>query len=122
MRKVKLLFTVVTALLCPMLVFAQSTVSGKVTSSEDGQPVIGATVYVEGTTTGAVTDVAGTFVLKGIPASAQCKFIVVSCIGYVQKLVPFAEKISVVLDPDKLLLDEVVVTALGITKSQKSLG
>ena len=68
MRKVKLLFTVVTALLCPMLVFAQSTVSGKVTSSEDGQPVIGATVYVEGTTTGAVTDVAGTFVLKGIPA------------------------------------------------------
>ena len=122
MRKVKLLFTVVTALLCPMLVFAQSTVSGKVTSSEDGQPVIGATVYVEGTTTGAVTDVAGTFVLKGIPASAQGKFIVVSCIGYVQKLVPFAEKISVVLDPDKLLLDEVVVTALGITKSQKSLG
>lgn len=122
MRKTKLLFALVTALLCPVLAFAQNSVTGKVTSSEDGLAVVGATVYVEGSVTGAVTDADGVFEIKNLPASAKGKSIVVSCIGYVQKVVPFAAQVNVVLDPDKMLLDEVVVTALGITKSQKSLG
>ena len=122
MKKFKLLIAFVAALLVPALAFAQSQISGVVTSSEDGQPVVGATVYVEGTMLGTVTDAKGAFTLRGIPASAKSNQIIVSCIGYEVARVAPAAKLNVTLAPDKMLLDEVVVTALGITKSQKTLG
>ena len=54
------------------LVFAQNrTVTGIVISEEDGEPIIGASVLVEGTTMGAITDMNGKFVLNGVPASAK---------------------------------------------------
>ena len=53
--------------------FAQSQVSGKVTSSEDGSPVIGASIKVAGTNTGTVTDIDGNFSLNA-PANAKLRY------------------------------------------------
>lgn len=54
------------------LVTAQtSTVSGIVVSEEDGEPVIGASILVVGTTLGSVTDIDGKFSISGVPHSAK---------------------------------------------------
>ena len=52
------------------MALAQTQVSGKVTSAEDGEPVIGASIKVVGTKTGAVTDIEGNFSLN-VPAGAK---------------------------------------------------
>lgn len=54
-------------------------VVGVVTSAEDGQPVIGASVQVKGTSQGTITDVDGKFVMDNVPGSA--KTLVVSFVG-----------------------------------------
>lgn len=65
------LMTVAAALVVSTsMAFAQSQISGKVTSSEDGSPVIGASVKIVGTKTGTVTDVDGNFLLNA-PAGAK---------------------------------------------------
>ena len=56
------------------LVNAQvSKVTGNVTSEEDGLPVVGASVFVKGTTVGTVTDIDGNFTLSNVPSSAQVR-------------------------------------------------
>lgn len=83
-------------------------------------PVIGAGVVVAGTTNGAITDVDGSFTLNNVPKGAT---LVVSCIGYETVEVVFnGQPINVTLREDSELLDEVVVTALGISREKKSLG
>lgn len=95
-------------------------VSGVVTAEENGEPVIGASVAVVGTTLGTITDVDGRFVLREIPASAtQLK---ISYIGFVSKVVAITPQVNVALKTDTKLLDEVVVTALGISREKKALG
>ena len=46
------------------MAFAQTSVTGKVTSSDDGEPVVGASIKIVGTNTGTVTDIDGNFVLN----------------------------------------------------------
>lgn len=102
-------------------VFAQaSSVKGLVISEEDGLPVIGASVLVKGTTIGTITDFEGNFVLSGIPE--ENKTLVISYIGMQTQEVPVKSDIKVVLKSDSKLIDEVVVTAIGIKRSEKSLG
>ena len=60
-----------------------STVSGVVTSEEDGEPVVGASVLVQGTTLGTVTDIDGKFTIPGVPSSA--KTLRVSFVGMQQQ-------------------------------------
>lgn len=100
-------------------VLAQTQVSGIVTSSEDGQPVIGASVIVSGTKVGTVTDVDGNF---SFTAPAGAKTIKVSYVGMQTKEVSIGQNLKIVLNPDARTLDEVVVTALGIKRSAKALG
>ena len=96
-------------------------VTGVVMSSEDGQPVIGASVIIKGTTTGAVTNFEGEFTLTDIPVGAQT--LVVSCIGMTSQEVAITSgKITVTLDPDSEMLADVVVTAMGISRQEKTLG
>ncbi|MCR5561019.1 MAG: SusC/RagA family TonB-linked outer membrane protein [Bacteroidales bacterium] len=110
------------SLLMPVLGFAQTRqVTGKVTSAEDGSPVYGATVFVEGTSIAAATNADGVFVLRDIPASAKDKPIVISCLGYAEAKVAMAPQVNVVLDTDNFI-DEIVVTAVGIQRSERSLG
>ena len=94
-------------------------VTGTVTSSEDQLPVIGAAIVVKGTTIGTVSDFEGKFTLD-VPRDA--KVIYVSYVGLKTKEVAVAPVLNIVLDSDSQALDEVVVTAMGLTREKKSLG
>jgi TonB-linked SusC/RagA family outer membrane protein len=102
--------------------FAQTrTISGIVTSSEDGSAIPGVTVQVKGTTVGTTTDLDGKYMLEVKPGY---KVLVFSYVGMKTKEVALGNQnqINVVMDPDVLQMDEVVVTAIGITKTKKALG
>ncbi|MDR2232582.1 MAG: SusC/RagA family TonB-linked outer membrane protein, partial [Tannerella sp.] len=103
------------------LVTAQTRrVTGVVISADDGEPVIGASVVVKGaTTTGTVTDVDGRFELN-VPSNANT--LVVSYIGMITQDAAVSQTMRVVLQSDTQQLDEVVVTALGMSRDKKSLG
>lgn len=120
----KKIFSVMLTLVLGMsMAFAQTrTVTGTVTSAEDGQPVIGASVFVKGATNvGVVTDLDGKFVLNGVPTSATT--LVVSSIGMISKEVPVAAVVNVVLDADSEVLEEAVVTiAYGAAKKSTLTG
>ena len=94
-------------------------ITGSVISAEDDQPVIGASVIVKGTTTGTVTDYDGKFSLS-VPSAA--KTLVISYIGMAAQEVAIAPNVRVLLKADTQNLDEVVVTALGISREKKALG
>ena len=94
-------------------------VSGKVISAEDSSPVPGAGVIVNGTTLGTVTGADGAFSLN-VPADA--KTLIVSCLGMKTQEVDAQDGIVVVLENDFNALNEVVVTAMGITREKKALG
>lgn len=95
------------------------TVSGKVTD-KNGEPLIGVYVLLQGTTSGTSTDVDGNYSLQA-PADATLMY---SLIGYRVVAVPVQGKaiLNVVLEEDAVMLDDVVVTAMGISKSEKALG
>ena len=97
-----------------------TTVRGIVATEEDGESVIGASVIVKGTSLGTVTDVNGRFELSGLPPSATR--LLISYISLMAKEVAIAPQVSVTLKSDTHLLDEVVVTALGISREKKALG
>ena len=102
------------------LVNAQvSKVTGNVTSDEDGLPVVGASVLVKGTTVGTVTDIDGNFTLSNVPSSAET--LVISFIGLESQEVKIQPVVKVVLHSDSEVLDEVVVTAMGISREKKAL-
>ena len=106
--------------ICIGLVNAQvSKVTGTVTSHEDGLPVVGASVLVKGTTVGTVTDIDGNFTITNVPSSAGT--LVVSFIGMKAQEVAIKPVVNVTLKSDTELLDEVVVTAMGISKEKKAL-
>lgn len=101
--------------LSAMTVMAQRTVKG-VVSSADGQPITGATVYEKtaGKVHGTVTDVDGRFELKNVPEKAVLE---VSFIGYRTQTVRVGKgDLSISLDEDKALIDEVVVVGYGTQK------
>ncbi len=94
------------------LVTAQTQkVTGVVISEEDGQPVVGASVLVKGTTLGTITDVDGNFNLSNVPSSA--KTLQISYIGMQTQEVTIKPKLKIVLKSDTEVLDEVIVTAYG---------
>lgn len=96
-------------------------VFGVVTSSEDGAPVVGASVLVEGTTIGTITDIDGNFEITNVPSSSKTlRISFVSMKTAEVKIV--SGKMTVVLSPDTEVLDEVVVTAQGLTRKEKSIG
>lgn len=102
------------------LVSAQTkTASGRVISSEDGQPVIGAGVYVKGSNQGVSTDLNGQYSIT-VPAATQT--LVVSYVGMKTVEVAAGQNVTVTLDPADRELGEVVVTAMGIKRSEKTLG
>jgi len=100
------------------LTFAQQTISGSVTD-ESGLPLPGATVAVEGTSTGTTTDFDGNYSIQ----AADGQTLVISYVGYksVSIAVGAGADYSASLQPDQLL-EEVVVTALGIERNSKALG
>ncbi|HWZ35964.1 MAG TPA: TonB-dependent receptor plug domain-containing protein, partial [Mucilaginibacter sp.] len=101
--------------------FAQQArlVSGRVVDVADGTTIIGASVKVKSTGVGVTTDINGNFKVS----AADNDVLVISYIGYITQQVPASEASGTIrLASDKRALNEVVVTALGITKQVKSLG
>ncbi|MBR3075384.1 MAG: TonB-dependent receptor plug domain-containing protein, partial [Bacteroidales bacterium] len=99
---------------------AQSTITGIVTD-ENGEPLIGAGVVIQGTTTGTVTGLDGDYTLN-VPADAEN--LVFSFIGLADEVVPIEgrTKIDVVLKSDNTILDEVVVVGYQTVKRRDLLG
>ncbi len=104
-----------------LLVNAQvKTVTGRVTSASNGEPLIGVSVSIPGTTIGVNTDADGRFSLSRIPASAkQVRF---SFIGMETQTLAIKGVMNVALKSNDHVLGGAVVTALGIKRSEKSLG
>ena len=99
--------------MCPLWISAQNvTVKGMV--SDDGGPVIGATVKEKGSTTGSVTDLDGKYAISVKPGS----ILQVSYLGYQTQEVRVGNKttVNVVLKPDEKMLNEVVVVGYGQMK------
>ena len=97
-----------------------SKVAGVVVSADDGQPVIGASITVKGTKVGTITGMDGDFTFSNLPADA--KTLVVSFIGMKSKEVSVQPNMRIVLEANSKMLNEVVVTAMGISKEKKALG
>jgi TonB-linked SusC/RagA family outer membrane protein len=97
---------------------AQTNVSGTVTSSQDGEPVVGAAVKVEGTNTGTVTDVDGHFRLSA-PAGAR---LTISYLGMKPQTLKAGSNMRVVMEADNKTLDEVMVVAYGTQKKSSFTG
>lgn len=103
-------------LLFSSTVMAQTlSISGKVTDKNSQEPVIGASVLIEGTTNGTITDVDGHFMLSNVPAKGN---LVISYIGYATQTLPINGKtnFSIALAEDTETLDEVVVVGYGVQK------
>ena len=93
-------------------------VSGTVVD-DTGETVIGASVVAKGSTVGTVTDLDGNFSLE-IPSDA--KTILISLIGSKTKEVAAGTNLKILLEPDSKMIEEVVVTAMGISREKKALG
>lgn len=111
-------------LFCTTLLTAQSgqqTVSGNVTSMDDGTPLPGVSIIVKGTALGVSTDFDGNYSVI-VPAGGST--LVFSYLGFkaVEVSIGGRTTINVALETSAESLDEVVVTALGIKRSEKSLG
>ena len=97
------------------------SVTGRVTDAS-GQPIVGASVIVRGTTVGVSTDTEGRFALE-VPSPAASQTLEVSYLGYETATVPVGSRTSfeVTLQESSSEIEQVVVTALGIKRQEKAL-
>lgn len=116
--KRKLLFFI-TGFLIIQHVWAQTSITGKVISAEDKEPVIGASVVVKGTSTGVITDYDGVFTLS-IPDNNR--MLVISYIGMQTQEVTAKPGLTVVMQTATQDIDEVIVVAYGTSKKSSFTG
>lgn len=108
----KRILSILPLFLVAVLAMGQREVSGVITAAEDGQPVIGATILVKGTSTGTATDIDGKYTLT-VPGNNAT--LVISYTGFktVEIAVGDRSQIDVVMESSVSILDEVVVTGYG---------
>ena len=106
-------------LFCSFTIVQAQTVTG-IVKDANNEPIIGASVAVKGTTTGTLTDTEGNYKIS----AGSNSVLVFSFIGYTSKEVPVGSQkvIDVTLEESSQQLDEVVVTALGMSRDKKALG
>ena len=114
--KQKLTILLVDLFLCIGVANAQTLINGTVTSADDGQPVIGASVMIVGTKTGVVTNVDGKFSLTSTKSNPM---ITVTYIGMKTQTLRGTQNMKIVLQSDAQKVEEVVVT--GMQKIDKRL-
>ncbi|MEX0359526.1 MAG: SusC/RagA family TonB-linked outer membrane protein [Allomuricauda sp.] len=115
-------FLLLVSFLCLQATMAQEKrISGNVTDSGTGEPVPGINVVEKGTRNGTSTDFDGNYT---IAVSNDAAILVFSAIGYTEQEIAVGQQttINVTLGEDVESLDEVVVTALGLSREKKSLG
>lgn len=105
---------------CFMAGFAQSTITGTV-KDNNGDPLIGASVVINGSSKGAVTDLDGHFTLPNVPDNAKIR---ISYVGYKDRIIDAKGKstIDVSLDEDNAMLSELVVVGYGVVKKSDLTG
>ncbi|MBR2265178.1 MAG: carboxypeptidase-like regulatory domain-containing protein [Paludibacteraceae bacterium] len=111
-RIISILFT-----LCVIPSFIQAGIRGTI-FDENNEPVIGANVVIEGTSTGTITDFDGNFELDAQPGQK----LVVSYMGYIAQTIAAADGMKVSLVPDTKALEEVVVIGYGASKKSNISG
>ncbi|UKJ07695.1 SusC/RagA family TonB-linked outer membrane protein [Solitalea lacus] len=118
--KKRLLYLMAVLLLVNTALAQNRTITGTVTDKADGGPIPGVSVIVKGTSVGAQTNVEGKYSI----AVQQGAILVFKFVGYTTKEVTVgtSSTVNVSLDQDNKQLGEVVVTALGIKRAEKSLG
>ncbi|GAB3262206.1 SusC/RagA family TonB-linked outer membrane protein [Larkinella harenae] len=122
MKELVRIYMGVALLFCSSLVMAQQVeVSGRVTSEGDEAALPGVNVSVKGTTTGTLTDADGRYSLR---VNAGTAVMIFSYIGFETQEIRAENRrdINVVMKQDNKMLNEVVVTALGISRDKKALG
>ena len=119
MRKIVLAFGVCLALISSA--YAQHTVTGTVVSGSDGQPIPGLTVVEKGVNNGTITDADGNYSITVQSGDATLVF---SFVSMETQEIPVNGRsaINVTMKSKDVAVDEVVVTALGISRAKKSLG
>jgi TonB-linked SusC/RagA family outer membrane protein len=117
----KLSFLLVMLLLTAAQVLAQRTITGKVTSADDGGGIPGVTVLVKGTSNGVLTDLDGKYSISVPKDATALQF---SFIGMTTQevMLTASNLVDVVMQSEAQNIEGVVVTALGITREKKSLG
>lgn len=117
MRKLTFLLTLL--FIGVSVVLAQTTYSGKVVSAEDGEPIVGATVMVKGTTTGTITNANGNF---SVATPANNRILVVTYVGMKSQEVQASQNMVIRLESDTEELEEVLVVAYGTTRREAKTG
>ena len=99
---------------------AQQTVTGVVTSADDGETLPGASVKIKETSTGTTTDMDGKYKLS----VSKGQTLVFSYIGYTPKSVKYTGQptINVTLSSDDVTMDEVVVVGYGVRSEERRVG
>ncbi|MGD2034627.1 MAG: SusC/RagA family TonB-linked outer membrane protein [Bacteroidales bacterium] len=98
----------------------QRIITGQVTEASTGEPLIGASVQLNGTLRGVITDANGNYRIE-VPEDTE--YLIVSYVGYVPIEIKINDQdvINISLQTDKIDVDEVVVTALGISREEKKI-
>jgi TonB-linked SusC/RagA family outer membrane protein len=114
MKKISMLFALVVALSLQGL-YAQRVITGNITSEEDGLALPGAAVIVKGTTIGSITDLDGNYTIT-VPDDAEV--LSFSFVGLLTQDIPLGDQevIDVVLAPDVVGIEEVMVVAYRTVK------
>ncbi len=120
MKKILMIF-VLTLAIAAIALGQAVQISGTVTSQEDGLPIPGVSVTIKGTTVGVLTGPDGSYLLSAPQTSRTMVF---SFIGMKKTEVEIEgrTRVDVALAPDLVGLDEIVVTAMGVSREKKSLG
>ncbi|NOU60039.1 SusC/RagA family TonB-linked outer membrane protein [Marinifilum caeruleilacunae] len=116
MKKLICLAVILVSLGLQFAIAQNRHISGKVSSAEDGLGLPGVSVVIKGTTIGASTDIDGAYSLQASPSDV----LVFSSVGMLTQEITVGDQtvINVVMETESIGMDEVVVTALGITKSK----
>lgn len=121
MNRLKLLLSLFVFVGTTALMAQTVMINGTVTSAEDGLPIPSVAVTVKGTTLGTLTDANGRYSISAPASASQLTFTFVG-MKTVTENISGRTTIDVAMQTDMLGLDEVVVTALGITREKKALG
>lgn len=116
------IFLLMLATVFSQFTFAQTkTISGNVTDSDNGEPLIGVTIVIDGTTIGTVSDVMGHYSLAVSDANTVLRY---SFIGYRTQKITIASSttLDIAMEKDLMNLDEVVVVGYGVAKKSDLTG
>lgn len=121
MKKKLLLFLTLLTFIVSGVLAQDRTISGVVSSADDGSPLPGVNVRVQGSTLGTITDAQGRYTLRVPSGFNTLEF---SFIGMESRTVTIGESntINVAMESSSQVLDEVVVTALGIERKVRAVG